>query len=77
MIQRVDSGKICARAFALYSNGNIPVATNAETQLVKQGNDIREVSGNLAAFEVNGNRRLRFVRDCDVVLGPDEMVFSV
>jgi 6-phosphogluconolactonase (cycloisomerase 2 family) len=75
LIQHIDSGGICARTFALHPSGRMLVAANCETHRVKQGEQVREVSGNLATFEVRGDGTLRFVRKYDVALGPEDKLF--
>lgn len=75
LVQRIDSGGICARTFALHPSGRMLVAGNAETHWVKEGDDVRQVSGNLAVFEVKPDGTLRFVRKYDVALGPDDKLF--
>jgi len=75
LIQHIDSAGLCARTFALHPSGRMLVAANAETHLVKDGEAIREVSGNLAVFEVKSDGTLGFVRKYDVALGPDDKLF--
>lgn len=75
LVQRIDAGGICARTFALHPSGRMLVAGNAETHWVKEGDSVREVSGNLAVFEVNADGTLRYVRKYDVALGTDEKLF--
>lgn len=75
LLQHIDAGGICARTFAVHASGELLVAANAETHLVKQGDDVREVSANLAVFEVDGDGRLKFVRKYDVELGPQDKLF--
>jgi len=75
LIQHVDSAGLCTRTFALHPSGKMLVAANAETHLVKDGEAIREVSSNLAVFEVRSDGTLRFVRKHDVVLGRDDKMF--
>jgi len=74
-IQRIDSGAICARTFALHPSGRMLVAGNAETHWVKEGDAVRQVSANLAVFEVKPDGTLRYVRKYDVALGPDDKLF--
>lgn len=75
LVQRIDSGGICARTFALHPSGRMLVAGNAETHWVKEGDAVREVSGNLAVFEIKADGTLRYVRKYDVALGSDEKLF--
>ena len=75
LIQHIDSGGICARTFAVHPSGKMLVAANCETHLVKEADAVREVSANLAVFEVKADGTLRFVRKYDVTLGPDEKMF--
>ena len=51
------------------------VAGNAETHWVKEGEAVRQVSGNLAVFEVKADGTLGYVRKYDVALGPDDKLF--
>ena len=53
----------------------MPVAANAETRWVKDGEEIREISGNLAVFEVRSDGTLGFVSKYDVELGQDDKLF--
>ena len=75
LIQHVDSGGICARTFALHPSGKMLVAANCETHLVKEDDEVREVSANLAVFEVRSDGTLNFVRKYDVELGPQDKLF--
>lgn len=75
LLQHIDSGGLCARTFAVHASGKMLVAANAETHLVKQGDDVREVSANLAVFGIGGDGRLTFVRKYDVELGPQDKMF--
>ncbi len=75
LVQHVDSGGICARTFALHPSGRMLVAANAEAHLVKFGDEVREVSGNLAVFQVRSDGTLEFVQKYDVALGPQDKQF--
>ena len=61
--------------FSLHPDGKMLVAANCETHLVKSGDGIREVSANLAVFEVRDDGTLAFVRKYDVPLAPHEKLF--
>jgi 6-phosphogluconolactonase len=67
--------EICPRTFALHPGGKMLVAANCESHWVKDGNDVRMVSGNLAVFEVKDDGTLKFVRKYDVDLGPGDKLF--
>ena len=75
LVQHIDAGGLCPRTFALHPSGKLLVAANAETHLVKTGDGVHQVSGNLAVFQVAGDGRLEFVRRYDVELGPDDKLF--
>jgi 6-phosphogluconolactonase (cycloisomerase 2 family) len=75
LIQHVDSGGICARTFALHPSGKMLVAANAETHWVKEGDAVREVSANLAVFEVKSDGTLAFVRKYDIALHAQDKLF--
>ena len=74
-IQRIDAGGICPRTVALDSRGKMLVVGNCETHWVKQGDEVRRVSANLAVFEVKDDGTLKFARKYDVELAPDTSLF--
>jgi len=75
LLQHIDSGGICARTFAVHRSGKMLVAANCETHLVKEGDNVREVSANLAVFEIRGDGTLNFIRKYDVQLAPQDKLF--
>lgn len=73
-IQRIDAGGICPRTFSLDPTGRMLVAANAETHLVKDGADARQVPANLSTFEVLDDGRLAFRRRYEVELAPGKQI---
>ena len=70
LIQNIDSGGVFTRTFAIHPSGRMLVACNGEQFLVKQGDQVREVTPGLSVFAIQDDGRLRFVRKYETESDP-------
>jgi hypothetical protein len=66
LIQNIDGHGVQLRTFGIHPSGRMLVAASIQPMLVREGNNVTNLSAGLTVYRIGSDGKLSFVRKYDV-----------